>query len=162
MDDTIWWFGFGCGVLATVLWQAVVLDDVILPRMKAILSVVLVWTAVILIAVIASGCAAYDVAKQRVGDRVEGMVAGYCDQPRSVRAVVRVETNAAVADRATIVIACKGEPGYDELRRLYVDPLSDSTIAVLIQQLLERGSLTLPDGTRLRVIADAPTGPPAE
>lgn len=104
----------------------------------------------------ATGCTAFDIAKGRVGDRIESIVTAYCDQPASVRAVVRVETNAAVAERATIVIACKGEPGYEELRRLYVDPLSESTFQAIINRLLTEGAITLPDGTRLRVVVDEP------
>lgn len=127
-------------------------------RMKiakiVIMLSVLVLTTLALLTL--TGCGALDYARGRVADRVEDLARTYCDQPRSVRAIVRVETNNALEDTASIVVACAGEPGYDELRRLYVEPLSNSTIDALVGELLKRGSITLPDGTILRIVADQP------
>lgn len=103
-------------------------------------------------ALAATGCAAVDVARDRLGDRAESVVDSYCSLPRSARAVVRVETNRAIEERGQIVIGCKGEPDYERLRTAFVEPLSDATFDRLLTRLLTDGALTLPDGTKLRVV----------
>lgn len=100
------------------------------------------------------GCAALDVAASRLGDRAESLVSEYCELPRGVRAVVRWETNKAVQETGTVVIGCAGEPDYDQLRQAFVEPLSDSTIDALITEVLQKGAVTLPDGTKLKLVVE--------
>lgn len=104
-----------------------------------------------------NGCAAAaGVVKQRVADRAVETAQWYCDQPRSARAVLRVEANDALEGEAAVVIACASdeEGEYDNLRHYFVDPLGDSTLDRLMLTLVEQGGLTLPDGRRLRVVVD--------
>lgn len=101
-----------------------------------------------------TGCAAFDVAAGRLGDRAESLVGDYCELPRSVRHVVRWETNKAVQETGTVVIGCQGEPDYTQLRQAFVEPLSDSTIDALIAEVLQKGAVTLPDGTKLKLIVE--------
>lgn len=102
------------------------------------------------------GCAALDVAGQRLGERAEGLVEAYCDQPRSVRAIVRWETNEAVKERGAVVIGCAGEEDYDRLRQVFVEPYSEATIDSIIAEVLERGAYTMPDGSVIRLVVDSP------
>lgn len=119
--------------------------------MRRLIAAVLAAAAVPL-----AGCAALDVAGDRLGARAEGVVDSYCSLPRSARAIVRVETNRAVAERGAIVVACKADgEEYEQLRAAFVEPLSDATFDRLLTRLLTEGSLTLPDGSRLRVVVEA-------
>lgn len=104
----------------------------------------------------ANGCAAVDVARQRVADRAVETAQWYCAQPRSARAILRVEANDALDGEAAIVVACASdeEGEYTNLRQYFVDPLGEATLDRLMITLVEQGSLTLPDGRRLKVVVE--------
>lgn len=106
--------------------------------------------------VVLGGCASLQVAKERVEDRAVEAAQWYCAQPKTARAILRVEANRALTGEARIVVGCAGDESgeYDSLQAHYVDPLGDASVNQLRLLLLERGSITLPDGTVLRVVID--------
>lgn len=103
-----------------------------------------------------NGCAAASVVRERVADRAVETAQWYCGQPRSARAILRVEANDALAGEAAVVIACAAdeEGEYANLRHYFVDPLGEATLDRLMLTLVEDGTITLPDGRRLRVIVE--------
>ena len=111
----------------------------------------------ILIAPLLAGCAGLEVAYDAAGDRFSGIVGNYCNLSAGQRQIARGAANAPLEGEALILIACRGDTDFESLHTSYILPYTQfDPQAAILNTLLEQGSYTLPDGTKLKIVAETP------
>lgn len=109
--------------------------------------------------VLGTGCAtALGVGVDYTAERMVESARRYCQLPPPARSLLRKWINEQLEGTSTLVNECVDDEGYEDLRRVYVDPHLATTIDSIIAEVLDKGFYTLPNGSTIRMVVDSPEG----